>query len=97
MKYYFETKDSEMCYSKEYFQNLMEERELTEITVFGAKIETGSGFFFCKEFYAVGEVNGTCGKFCSKYNPRNGKSGRCKHSGYFYDNTGEKVILKLKK
>lgn len=96
MKYYFESEDAEMCYSESYFQELIKERELTEIEVFKAERITNSGFFFCRKFMEVDEVNGTCGKHCSKYIPRNGKSGRCKYSGYVYENIGEKVTLKLK-
>lgn len=96
MKYYFESIDSEMCYNEAYFQSQMEVHKLDAVTVLKAERMTNTGFFFCKKFHSVGEVNRNCGKVCHKYIPNNGKSGICKQYGYCYENTGEKVTLKLK-
>ena len=73
----------------------MKEEGLTEIKVFKAKVERGTGYFFCTVFQEVGET-GNCGE-CDKYSPRNHKSGICKHYGYVFENTGQEIILKLKK
>ncbi|MBP9790723.1 MAG: hypothetical protein KBD57_09305 [Bacteroidia bacterium] len=96
MKYYFETEDAEMCYPESYFQDNMKELDLTEMEVFKAKIKFGTDYFWCNEFFEVGEVGESCGKQCSDYKPNNGKNGRCKHYRFLYENTGEKVTLKLK-
>ena len=63
--------------------------------VFEAKREVGSDYFFCTELDEVGEVGQGCGKFCYHYKPRNGKNGRCKHSGSVFEQTEKTKILKL--
>ncbi len=68
---------------------------LTEIEVIKAKRDTGQGYFFCKHFGSVGEVGQGCGKSCEAYKPRNGKSGRCIHSGYCYTYTDDKKTIKI--
>lgn len=93
MKYYFETEDSEICYTKEHFVEVMKEESLTEIEVIEAKRTKDNEYFWCTYFGEVGE-KGYCGKACKEYTPRNGKSGNCKHNGSLYEK-GEKTILKL--
>lgn len=68
---------------------------IVTLFLFEAKRESGTGYFFCKEFQACGEV-GECGRMCEKYNPMNGKNGRCKHYGYVYEQTDNKIILTKK-
>lgn len=94
MKYYFEN-GSEYCYSKKI--HLEEMRENLEHTreVFEAKREVGTDYFFCKEFGEVGEVGVGCGKQCNSYKARNGKNGRCIHSGHCYEQTDKRIILHL--
>jgi hypothetical protein len=65
----------------------MKDNGLAELKLFEAERELNSGFFFCKEFHEVGEVGESCGKLCEKYAPLNGKNGRCKHSGFVYEQT----------
>jgi hypothetical protein len=77
MKYYFENEESEMCYNKQYFK----EKGITEAWA-GKKIQYCDQMF-CRYNYEVGE-KGECGKKCETYEPRNGKSGICKHYGYLY-------------
>jgi len=93
MKLYFQ-KDEEMAYSLQYHLDYMKENDIKEMEVFEAKIEYVKGFFFCKEFGSMGEVGEGCGKICIEYSPRNGKSGRCKHSGHLYS-PGKSKILKI--
>ena len=92
-KFYFQKHD-EMCYHKDYHIQYMKDNDLKEMDVFEAKVDRGSGYFFCKEHYEIGEVGESCGKFCQQYKPLNGKSGRCTHYGNVYDQTDK--VLKLK-
>lgn len=93
--YYFK-KNDENCYTKEYHLDFMRDNGLRKMEVFEAKAETGTGYFFCKEFQETGEsYQETCGKICGKYSPRNGKNGRCRHSGFVYEKTDKSIILKV--
>ena len=96
MKYYFENNDDDGCYPKEHFQELMEERDISEIEVYPAKIMYGTGYFYCQEHGDVGETGEGCGKFCEFYKPRNGKNGRCKHHSNTYEPADNSIILKRK-
>lgn len=93
-KFYFQ-KNDENCYSLDYHRDYMKDNGLNELELFEAKRETGAGYFFCKEFMEVGEVGEGCGRFCEKYQPNNGKNGRCKHYGYVYEQTDKKITLNL--
>jgi hypothetical protein len=96
-KYYFSDLDEEMAYTKEYLINEMKERNLTELNVSLAEREIGVDYFFCK---AVGEVGSKppegepCGKECENYEPRNGKSGCCRHWGFCYE-PGKEFVLNI--
>lgn len=93
-KYYF-TKDSEACKTVEAHLEDMKDEGISELVVYEAKPEFGSPYFFCHEHGEIGDKNGTCGKQCPQYLPRNGRSGRCKHSGHVYEATGNKRTLRL--
>lgn len=93
-KLYFSEHDNDGCYLLKYFRWYMKENCLDELILFRAKRENGTGYFFCKEYDEVGEVGESCGKMCSAYIPNNGKNGRCKHYGFMYEQTDEKLILK---
>lgn len=93
-KLYFRD-DDENCYDLDEHLDYMVENCISEMDVFEAKIEHGTGYFFCIEFQEVGEVNATCGRMCGKYIPRNGKSGICKHYGFVYEQTDKKQTLKI--
>lgn len=95
MKYYFEKGDSEMCYTKEHFIDLMEERGITEMEVFPAKMVVGEKMFYCSEYGEIGESGESCGVLCGGYKPRNGKNGRCRHHSNTYEPTDKPIILKL--
>ena len=94
-KYYFQ-KDSERCYNLKYHYNYMKENNIKEMQVFLAKKEVNSPYFFCLHYYETGEkMEGGCGKVCDFYEPRNKKSGICKHTGYTYERTDKVKLLKL--
>jgi len=92
---YFKENYSEFCYSLDY--HLIENEDSVEIELYEAvKMPIKeSGFFWCKEYDAPGESGqGTCGKVCEGYQPKNGKSGCCTHHGPCYEHGG-KVKIKL--
>lgn len=95
-KYYFSEHNKEMCYTLAFHLDMMESDGITELKLFEAKRITGEGCFYCRMFATAGEAgDGSCGKMCEEYIPRNGKSGRCKHSGYCYEQTDKQKIIKL--
>jgi hypothetical protein len=93
-KYYFPSENAEICTDIAGIRAYMKERDLTELTVFEAKRETGTGYFFCQAVGTCGEV-GNCDRLCPDYIPNNGKSGRCKHYGYVYEATEKTRTVKL--
>ena len=96
MKYYFSDIDEERCYSLKHQKEMMEEDNILEMDIFEAKIDYSGGYFYCREFGEVGEVGESCGKFCDKYSPRNGKNGRCRHSTNCYIPTDKIKHIKIK-
>jgi hypothetical protein len=95
-KLYFSEYDDEHCCDLAYHREYMEENEIKEMKLFEAKRDTGNDYFYCKKFQDIGEVSKSCGKYCDAYKPNNGKSGRCKHYGYCYEQTDIVKILRLK-
>jgi hypothetical protein len=93
---YFEHKDSEFCFSKEYFIEKAKEAGLNEVELFLAEEEKIDGIFYCKEFQLITE-SGICGKCCENYNPRNGRSGICKSKSNALFYPSEKIKIKIKK
>ncbi len=95
-KLYFETVDGEFCYDLGTIKDRMRIDEIKEKTVFLAKKDDSikNDYFWCR---AVGEVGekGHCGKDCSDYEPRNGKSGCCKYFASTYYASEEIKIIKL--
>ena len=52
---------------------------------------------FISVLIAMSEVGDTCSRlWCADYSPRNGKNGRCRYSGYCYEKTDVKRIIKIK-
>lgn len=96
MKYFLEKDNCDLCHPLSYFRDKIKEEELSELVLYEAKMNTNSGYFYCREFQDVGEVGETCGKFCDKYSPRNGKSGRCRFSANLYEMTDRVKILKIR-
>ena len=95
-KFYFSKLDDERCYRLNTIKALMDDAGINELEITEAKRVTGEDYFFCTMFDDIGEV-GECGKLqCSEYKPRNGKNGRCRYSGYCYEKTDVKRIIKIK-
>ncbi len=95
-KLFFENIDDEQCHPEEYFRFQMELEGIDELPLHKATKTKVSGYFWCRRYEIVGEKGqGTCGRDCPNYNPRNGKSGICKHySLEFYEPTEEIITLK---
>lgn len=93
-KFYFREADDEMCYTLEYHLANAKDEGLEEIELFEAIPEKDHEMFWCR---AVEEItgNGYCGRQCEEYEPKNGKSGMCKHKGKTYT-IGEKKLFKVK-
>lgn len=93
-KLYFKD-DAENCYTIEDHIDQMKFDGETEREVFVAKVERGTGYFYCCEFSEIGEVKESCGKQCDKYKPRNGRGGICKRYGFLYEQTDKSKVIKL--
>jgi len=94
MKKYFSDID-ECCYPLSHYKEYMAENNIKELKLFEAKMEVGNEYFYCREFFEIGQVGESCGKVCDEYAPRNGKNGRCIHSANIYEQTEIVKILKL--
>ncbi|MEN6569013.1 MAG: hypothetical protein ABFC18_03270 [Rikenellaceae bacterium] len=95
MKYYFSELDDEHCKTLKWIKVDMREEGLTELEVTEAKRITGQKTFYCKNCDCSMEKD-FCGVWCKDYSPRNHKSGRCRYSGYCYEPTDKKRIIRLK-
>lgn len=93
-KYYFRTEEDEFCYTLDYHLRNAKEEGLTEIELFEAKPQYIEGFFWCRVINDSGE-DGSCGKKCIDYEPKNGKSGICKHKSNTFKTQGKKVMFKV--
>lgn len=96
-KLYFSGEDN-CCYDIGYWRQLINDEDTQEIELTEAIPYKLGGFFWCKEIMEIGEVGDlACGSHCPNYDPRNGKSGCCKHySKIFYEPGNKKIILKNK-
>jgi len=93
--------EDENCYQLSELVEYMTENDITEMKVWLAEKDsfTNKHYFFCKAVGCFGEKGeGTCGKSCSEYFPRNGKSGICKNykCNRAYNRTDICFILKIK-
>ena len=90
-KHYYHTPDSESLWPKSHF--FEDENPPDSVEVYEGVRVTGDGHFYCSEYDEVGDSRySVCGNYCNKYAPRNGRSGRCRHSKNCYE-PGEKVTL----
>lgn len=95
-KSFFFENGAELCYRLSSHIENMIDAGIDELKLHLAERETDSGYFYCRFYGSVGEKSdGECGKMCEGYEPRNGKSGACKHSGYTYDNAGRQFLLRI--
>ena len=96
-KLYFSKLDDERCYRLNTIKALMDDAGINEMEITEAKRITGEPFFYCTKYKAMSEVGDTCSRlWCADYSPRNGKNGRCRYSGYCYEKTDVKRIIKIK-
>jgi len=94
---YFEDIDSNICRSEEYFQNIMKRDGLQEMKVLEAFPYREEGLFWCYIAHEVADKSDQpCGKECNHYEPRNGKSGCCKHYTRQFYHHGDEVTLARK-
>lgn len=89
--------DPEFCYTLESIKDqiLLDRKDLDETILIQAKVDTGNGFYYCREFQAVGESGDGCGIQCKEYSPRNGKNGRCRHHANTYTHGDKKFLLSV--
>lgn len=93
MKKLYSSPITDGLYSLQYFVGLLKSIDRqTPLELSEHIIERGTGYFYCSEYDEVGEV-GNCGKRCDEYEPRNGKSGICKHHRPVYDDTGNTLTI----
>lgn len=96
MKYYFIKGIDDICFSKQYWIDHTNENNLSNITLFEAEHEHGTGYFYCDKFNVVGEVNQSCNKIqCDQYKPRNKKGGICSHHRLPMTH-GKEITIKIK-
>ena len=94
-KFYFYDEGDEYCVTLDNIKDKISDDDLKEKEVFKAKPLYGEGLFYCKVVGEVGSVGDSgCGKDCSDYKPRNGKNGRCIHSGLVYE-FGDPITIKV--
>ena len=90
---YFELGNEEYCYPLEHFEDRINDGE-KEIHLVLAKRDFGSGHMWCKDMgEGIDRRDGTCGKFCESYKPRNGKSGRCFYLDNSFIQIGKELLL----
>ncbi len=93
-KYFVNIFNDSFCYTKECIIDMMKVEGIKEVKAYEAVIDINNDFFWCKEFGEVGEKGQSCGKKCGFYEPRNGKSGCCKHVGNLYTK-GKEVKINI--
>ena len=95
-KFYFKNSDSETCHNKQYFIDYMEEHNLKKFEVYEAIKETIGGYFWCNKLeLCCDDIEGTCGKWCKDYTPKNGKNGCCKYYSKIFHRKGKLIKLEL--
>lgn len=88
MKFYFATPDSEICQTA---KDLIEEGFTEAYEAIPTKFP---GFAWCRAVDAViDESEFPCGRECPEYEPKNGRSGMCRHKSNKLYELGELVKL----
>lgn len=94
---YFPDWDETICLTLPVIKGAMKDLGIEKSVLSLAKVEKTPGYAWCKKFQDMVETGqGNCGIRCEKYSPRNGKNGRCRYSGHFYEQTEVKRVIKLK-
>lgn len=92
---FFDPEDEGFVFKIGHFEKKMREEGLSEMEVEVALLDIGGDFAVCKKIKEfIERHDGMCGKECSHYKPRNGKSGCCVHQVNGYQ-SGEKATIKL--
>lgn len=91
---YFANHEAEHCHTVEEHKDQMRENGETTRTLYRARPLPTTHFFWCKQHQECGESgpNNGCGTSCSDYEPRNGKSGRCRHHANCYEPDLKEVL-----
>lgn len=103
MKYYFAKGfdwDEANCYTLDYWREYLKDNEMDEIALIEATPDKDKDHFYCREFgYICGSTSdddNPCGRHCEGYDPKNGKSGCCRHRTHCYETTDKEITLKRK-
>lgn len=95
-KLFFREHDEDVCVQLKWHIKYMKENCIKEMKVFLAEREIDSDYFYCTKFSEVGEKNqGFCGIRCKEYNPKNKKSGACKHLGGMYEQKDDYLVIQI--
>lgn len=98
MAKYYGHKDYEFCGTRQFWIEKMKELELDKLTLIGMKVEYRTEYFWCTHFSEIFlKDENNCGIVCKGYQPRNGKSGRCRFNSNSYEPTNEEFLLKNNK
>jgi hypothetical protein len=84
-RFYFCEHEAETCRPLKSIREWMLQEGIERRTVYPARIMYNTDYYYCTEYQEIGEVGQDCGKICKKYEPRNGKNGRCRYSNNGYE------------
>lgn len=90
----FYSKIDDDCWRLDFYKEWMIGFGFASIELTLAERLTGTDIFFCRCHNGIGDKGESCGRLCKGYDPKNGKSGACKHVGFVYEETGKKFTLK---
>jgi hypothetical protein len=94
--YSIKGEDWETCFPKDYFvERLKDDDYRNSYRLEEWKPEFGTEQFWCQEHGEAFESSkGVCGSFdCPQYEPRNGKSGRCRWHSNVFNKTGKTIVI----
>ena len=95
-QYYYGLEDQEIYSADDPYQVFEEiegdydEQEMIDMIIVEMVVSRKSGMRWCMEDNIFIEYYGHCGLNCEDYEPRNGKSGICKHQSWGLIETGRK-------
>ena len=87
-KLFFSELDETTCYPLLQIIAEADRQGLATLKLNLAKRLLAADYFYCKHYDQVGE-KGQCGKACNFYQPKNGRSGACRHTGHIYEPENE--------
>lgn len=93
-KLFFSNLDDATCYMLQKHIQDMDDAMIDVLHLHEAKPVYNTDYFYCSHYQEIGDkAQGTCGKMCDHYAPRNGKSGRCKQCKNTYEQTENTYTL----